>query len=143
MGLRSNVVRQQHEEAMDGAQMRSLVEALGMGRRDVATLVGVNESTVRRWWANESTVPAAAVTHLSRWAHDSHELEQQLLIPLTCYLFAICLEDALLKHASGKDLEHPATFVHALLLGGLITTASALGQKVVGQGSRHTLCHHR
>lgn len=89
------MVRQQHEEAMDGAQMRSLVEALGMGRRDVATLVGVNESTVRRWWANESTVPAAAVTHLSRWAHDSHELEQQLLEELSQTGVATVPEDQL------------------------------------------------
>ena len=33
------------------------------------------------------------------------------------YLFAVSLEDPLLKHAGGKDLEHASTFFHALFVG--------------------------
>jgi hypothetical protein len=33
------------------------------------------------------------------------------------HLLAIGLEDTLLEHAGGEDLEHPAAFLHALFLG--------------------------
>lgn len=68
-----------YPSAMSGAQMRSLVEYLGLSRREVARLLEVHESSVHRWWSDLSKVPVGVVNQLQEMLDDSTRIEEQVL----------------------------------------------------------------
>lgn len=68
---------------MSGAQMRSLVEYLGLSRREVARLLEVHESSVHRWWSDLSKVPVGVVDQLQEMLDDSTRIEEQVLQELS------------------------------------------------------------
>lgn len=70
------------ETGMRGAQMRSLSEYLGLSRRVVARLSGVNESSVYRWWGEDLLVSAEAVAGMQRALDASVAIEEEILAEL-------------------------------------------------------------
>lgn len=64
--------------SMSGAEMRSLVESIGLTRRDVHRLLEVSESSVSRWWAGQASIPTGVADHVLDWVARSAELVDEL-----------------------------------------------------------------
>lgn len=64
---------------MTAAEMRSLVESIGLTRREVARLLEVNVSTATRWWNGQMIIPAGAANEVLAWVDVSDDLESQLV----------------------------------------------------------------
>lgn len=64
--------------SMSGAEMRSLVESVGLTRRDVHRLLEVSESSVSRWWAGQASIPTGVADHVHDWVSRSAELVDEL-----------------------------------------------------------------
>ena len=64
--------------SMSGAEMRSLVESIGLTRRDVHRLLEVSESSVSRWWAGHASIPTGVADHVHAWVARSADLVDEL-----------------------------------------------------------------
>ena len=64
--------------SMSGAEMRSLVESIGLTRRDVHRLLEVSESSVSRWWAGQVSIPTGVADHVHTWITRSTQLVDEL-----------------------------------------------------------------
>lgn len=64
---------------VSGAQMRALVESVGLNRRDVARLLEVSESSVARWWMGQTRIPVGVIEELMLWVRASEALEEEIL----------------------------------------------------------------
>ncbi len=63
---------------MTAAEMRSLVESLGLTRRDVTGLLKVGVSTVARWWNGQVRIPVGVSDEVFAWVDVSDDLESQI-----------------------------------------------------------------
>lgn len=91
MSVRSNVAgtisRFGKASAMSGAQMRALVESIGLTRRDVHRLLEVSESSVSRWWGEQASIPVGVAEHVQAWVRHSDELVEELAEQLRTHGF--------------------------------------------------------
>lgn len=64
---------------MSGAEMRSLVESIGLTRRDAATLLEVSESSVARWWSGQVRIPVGVAEAVHGWTGMSNALTEEIV----------------------------------------------------------------
>lgn len=68
--------------SMSGAEMRSLVESIGLTRRDAATLLEVSESSVARWWSGQVRIPVGVADAVYGWADTSGTVTKEVAAQL-------------------------------------------------------------
>lgn len=71
--------------AMSGAQMRAQVEAIGLTRRDVHRLLDVSESSISRWWTEQTSIPTGVAELLAQWSRRHDELIDELVAQLRAH----------------------------------------------------------
>lgn len=64
--------------SMSGAEMRSLVESIGLTRRDVHRMLEVSESSVSRWWVGQASIPTGVADHVHDWVTRSARLVDEI-----------------------------------------------------------------
>ena len=108
--------------SMSGAEMRSLVESIGLTRRDVHRLLEVSESSVSRWWAGQASIPTGVADHVHTWITRSTQLVDELAQELndTGELTVYATDDEL--SAARPDLAPYSAMFHR------VAAARALGR---------------